>query len=395
MHWCAAYPNTSNIRDIPVTSKEYYPMHYEGASKIFRNTWARDVLNRTYDFIIVDEYQDCIMEQHLIFEEINKTVPVIVFGDPLQAIFGWAGKLVSWDDLCFERVAVETYPWRWEKTNPALGEYLKAIRSVLIPGLNQERVKFEICPIENCVQVMSTSCKRNLSILNLVRDYQSVLYITKWPKEQSAFCASTGGIFQNDEPQGLNYLYEVSEQFDIGNGIISARVLMDFLENSTTKINQELGSYKKRIFDGNSNFSGLRKHREFGNLLSKLIENYSIDNITCILKWISNNTVFKIYRKELFRELYRALQYAKNNNISILESSQKIRMQPELQRKYSGFKMLSSRTVLSKGLEFECVIVDLTKSLSVTDFYVAMTRATKQIILVTDAKEIMLDAPKL
>ena len=57
--------------------------------------------------------------------------------------------------------------------------------------------------------------------------------------------------------------------------------------------------------------------------------------------------------------------------------------------------MLSSRTVLSKGLEFECVIVDLTKSLSVTDFYVAMTRATKQIILVTDAKEIMLDAPKL
>ena len=122
IRWCNAYPFTGHIRNIPVTSKEYYPMQYKGTVLIFRNAWARDILKRTYGCVIVDEYQDCVLEQHQIFLEINKTLPVIVFGDPLQAIFGWAGNLVSWNNLSFEIVQVQTYPWRWHKTNPALGK---------------------------------------------------------------------------------------------------------------------------------------------------------------------------------------------------------------------------------------------------------------------------------
>ena len=57
--------------------------------------------------------------------------------------------------------------------------------------------------------------------------------------------------------------------------------------------------------------------------------------------------------------------------------------------------MLSSRTVLSKGLEFECVVVDLERSFSVTDYYVAMTRATKEVIVICDNKYVTLEAPKL
>lgn len=37
--------------------------------------------------------------------------------------------------------------------------------------------------------------------------------------------------------------------------------------------------------------------------------------------------------------------------------------------------MLSSRTVLSKGFEFDYFIIDLEKGMTVTDFYVALTRA--------------------
>ena len=65
------------------------------------------------------------------------------------------------------------------------------------------------------------------------------------------------------------------------------------------------------------------------------------------------------------------------------------------QRKRFEYKMLSSRTVLSKGLEFDCVIVDLEKGMSVTDYYVSITRAKKQIILISDKETVILDAPKL
>ena len=395
LRWCGAYPNTGHIRDIPVTDKAYYPMQYAGAFSIFQNSWARDILNRTYGCVIVDEYQDCVLDQHKIFAEINKTVPVIVLGDPLQAIFGWAGKLVSWKDLPFEIVKIDTYPWRWHETNPALGQYLNNIRSVLMPGLDGKRVQIDIEPVKDCVRVVPSSCKYDLSILNYVRDYKSVLFIAKWPSEQRAFCQSTGGIFQNDEPQGLNYLYEVAEKFDEQNGMISAKTIMDFLENSTTKVNQELGSYKKHIANGDGDFSGLRKHKDFGQLLSAVIEDPSIENILNTLEWVKNKGDFKFYRKELFYELCRSLRYSRENDISILESAQKIRMMPGLQRKYPGFKMLSSRTVLSKGLEFECVIIDMEKTFSVTDYYVAMTRATKEIILISDKKTAVLETPKL
>ena len=113
------------------------------------------------------------------------------------------------------------------------------------------------------------------------------------------------------------------------------------------------------------------------------------------MEWVKNKGDFKFYRKELFYELCRSLRYSRENDISILESAQKIRMMPGLQRKYPGFKMLSSRTVLSKGLEFECVIIDMGKALTVTDYYVAMTRATKEIILISDKKTAVLEAPKL
>lgn len=395
LRWCTAYPNTGNIRDIPVTSKDYYPMQYKGAREIFQNAWARDVLYRTYGCVIVDEYQDCIVEQHQIFVEINKTVPVVVLGDPLQAIFGWAGRLVSWKDICFERVEIQTFPWRWKNTNPALGQYLTNIRATLLPGLDGQRIRISVLPVKDCVRVVPSSCKYDLSILNYIRDYRTVLFIAKWPAEQSAFCQSTGGIFQNDEPQGLNYLYEIAELLDSGDGLIVAKALMDFLESSTTKINQELGSYKKHVISGDCNFTSLRKHKRFGELLSNVIEDCSIDNILGVLEWVNNAGTFKQYRKELYAELCRALRYSRDNKLTILESAQRIRMMPGLQRKYPGFKMLSSRTVLSKGLEFECVIIDLEKALSVTDYYVAMTRATKEIILICDKKTILLDAPKL
>ena len=46
-----------------------------------------------------------------------------------------------------------------------------------------------------------------------------------------------------------------------------------------------------------------------------------------------------------------------------------------MQKRYDGFHFLSSRTVLSKGLEFECIIIDMSDPLKMKDFYVAMIRA--------------------
>ena len=103
IRWCKAYPSTAEMNlQIPMTDDNFYPMVHFGAGKIFSHKWARDIIERSYKYVIVDEYQDCVLNQHQIFVEINKSIPVYVFGDPLQAIFGFREQLVSWENLCFE-----------------------------------------------------------------------------------------------------------------------------------------------------------------------------------------------------------------------------------------------------------------------------------------------------
>ena len=58
------------------------------------------------------------------------------------------------------------------------------------------------------------------------------------------------------------------------------------------------------------------------------------------------------------------------------------------------FKKLSSRAVLSKGLEFECVAINLEEQYTATEMYVAMTRAMKTIYFITDQDSVLLNAPQ-
>lgn len=47
--------------------------------------------------VLVDEYQDCTISQHKTAKALSRTVPVIVFGDPLQGIFDFGAEpIVNW-----------------------------------------------------------------------------------------------------------------------------------------------------------------------------------------------------------------------------------------------------------------------------------------------------------
>lgn len=103
-----------------------------------------------------------------------------------------------------------------------------------------------------------------------------------------------------------------------------------------------------------------------------------------MMVWFSENKDFKAYRAELLSEMIRSVKYAIDHDLSICDASNHIRKDAELQKRYTGFKFLSSRTLLSKGLEFDCVIIDMTTPLSAKDFYVAMTRAMRRIYIISN-----------
>lgn len=393
MRWNKAYPATSGLDpNIEITNSQFYNSQYTGAGRIFSHKWARDVLQNTYSHVIVDEYQDCIIDQHKIFVNINSTIPVYIFGDPLQSIFGWAGKPVSWNNLEFKTVCVETSPHRWNNFNPELGEYLTSVRTTLLPALHGESVWLCTKPNGKFIKRVSQAEAWGDKLLSEINRFQSVVYLTKWPKPQCSFSQQSGGVFQNDEPQNLTDLYQYARSLDSDDGFSIAKTIFDFIANCATKINAELGSYKVNIEKRNLDFSRISKHPDFGDRIQELCRCHSHEQMLSVLEWIKSNSTFRLYRRELFTELIRSIRFAMDKQISIFDAAQQIRMGPNNQHRYTGFKKLASRAVLSKGLEFECVIIDLSEKYTATEMYVAMTRAMKVIYFITDQDYVLLDA---
>lgn len=135
--------------------------------------------------------------------------------------------------------------------------------------------------------------------------------------------------------------------------------------------------------------------------MERLYKSHGHNDMLAVLDWIKNELGFHIYRRELFTEMQRAIRRARDLNIPITQAAQEIRMIPGNQSKYAGFKKLASRTLLSKGLEFECVIIDLSKvgqkayyRYSSTEMYVAMTRAMKAIYFISDQDSVVLTVPQ-
>lgn len=389
--WCNSYCSTSNIdKSLSPLVKEqtnaYYNQFYSGAIKLFSKSWAGDILKATYSRVIVDEYQDCTMVLHNIMLCISKHLPLIALGDPLQGIFSFTGPLVDWDYLEYPIVNIQTYPWRWEKTNPQLGCYLSELREHLLPYSNCAYCKIKI-PTTQDVCIIPPG--RNIyNLLPQMKDYESVIYVTKWPSQQLNLCSEMSGIFQYDENQECPELFKFAEYFDTLQGAKLSLATLRFIKTCSTSVLTELKSYIERLKNGDIDFSRIQKHKDIGEAILSAATDSNYNSVYSLLCCFEQKTEFKIYRKELYYEMLRSIKYAIEHNSTVLEGANHIRKDAHLQKRYSQFKFLSSRTLLSKGLEFDCVIIDTTDKLSVKDFYVAMTRAKKKIFIISQTDEI-------
>lgn len=396
IRWCMAYKQTAGLPDFNGFDNVDYDRLYHAAKKIFENNWAGGILKKTYSSIIVDEYQDCTLDQHSLVVALNAFLPVYVLGDPLQGIFDWKKKgspqvqIVDWENIEFERFEVNTEPWRWKKTNPELGNYLSRVREMLLPALRQEKVEVLIASEGDYLSVITPEqFDRNQYKLN--KAYKSILYITKLEHKQLSVCQRQAWRFQYDETQELNDLFLFAKRFESDNGYNRAVAVLEFLYSCSTKVSTELKSYHDNLTKGKSNFDRIRKHKELAEPLQAICCSLDYQAILYVIRWIRNCPDSKIYRKELHREMIRSILYAMNHECSLAEAAKQIRLNPGLRKEYSDFKCLSSRTLLSKGLEFDCVLVDMTDPPRAKDYYVALTRARYEVILISDVDRLVLD----
>lgn len=120
----------------------------------------------------------------------------------------------------------------------------------------------------------------------------------------------------------------------------------------------------------------------------KLSVNFQLNLVSKALKLIKELPQNKCYRTELFFDLINAIESAHLNNQSVFESMKKIRdSKRHIGKKIKG-KCIGT-TLLTKGLEFDTVILlNAQRFTCPKNFYVAVTRASKRLIIFSDTDEI-------
>ncbi len=389
LKWYKAYPVNAKV-DIPEKmSNEDYVDLYKGAQKIFSHKWAQNVLKQTYSGLFIDEYQDCTESQHELFMGLKELFPIRIFGDPMQGIFYWVknDKIVNWNTFPFNVRPLLTVPRRWENTNKSLGYLISNIRNEIIVALNGSDVTININNVPGCITVLTSEMWGNGKYVYSIKKYDTVVYITASKNKQITFSQRNGGFFQCDEVKDMAETEKIIASIESNENEAKALALLNVLKDIINGLESELGSYIKNLSKGKSDFSKIKKHKDFGQLIETVCKDGTIRSIYEVLLWFRDKSNLKIYRRELFYRIEKTYFYMVSENISLREAIEILNGQQKFYERFK-FSRLSSRTVLTKGLEFDCVIIDAKDKMDVRDFYVAMTRAKKHIYIISDAKQL-------
>ncbi len=137
MRYAHAFPGVAHPPEGTPQGSEQWNQLYRGATLALGVKAVREVIDASYDRILIDEYQDCGGLQHELAVALSAIVPTLIFGDSMQGIFEFAGATLSWGDQIHTRFPIagtlET-PHRWAGKNPELGQWIAETRGKLMRG---------------------------------------------------------------------------------------------------------------------------------------------------------------------------------------------------------------------------------------------------------------------
>lgn len=381
-------------------SKNYYPFIIKEATRIVKIAAIADVIRSTYTGLFVDEYQDCTIEQHEFIIAMANVLPTRILGDFLQGIFDFTGQMVNLEDNdLLEGFAENKYtlttPWRWKKTNEQLGESLKDIRARLIES---EEISLDVYKAIEFIKISSSD----------VRNFGSIYFKVIWSlfKEESLliihpdsanihsrlkFVKTFKNKFRLIESIDDNSFYNIARQLDDSTietiPVIIRDICLQLFNKTGINVWFNDKGLKKKTKDDDK-----RVVEPIKLLMDNLIQADSINyqKVATLLSKVITLPKLNCYRKEIFKNICTALIQAHKEKITVYDAMLKnrnaVRM---LGRKVYG-KCLGT-TLLTKGLEFDTVLVlHADRFKCPKNFYVAITRASKRLIIISQKERIRL-----
>jgi DNA helicase-2/ATP-dependent DNA helicase PcrA len=406
--WClryaASFPKRSGLSCVvPKENKEWDEV-YEAAARLIQSGAVKGVLPPSYAGVFVDEYQDCTGLQHEVIKGLASYLPVCIFGDPLQAIFDFKGqKPVDWAaDVfpVFRKAGEMITPWRWRKVgNGDLADWLKEIRETLEHGGaidlsdRPDCVTWERLPDDPKLwqsKIVGT-CK---SAIGKAADGR--LVVIGDPVNINARAALAKKLvsagFSNIEPLGCKNLYAAAKKIEkASGGPARLKAIMYFICNCMT------GAEKTAFLDAvkSRQAGGRRGTRKFGGLINTgvvVAEGAADEELLKLIQGFHEKEATRLFRREMFFAMRSALQIKTVRQYdSLIDAIWEVQNRIRHAGRTVGKRSIGS-TLLVKGLEFDHAVIVYAKGMTRKDWYVALTRATKCMSILSPS-EIILSCP--
>ena len=356
-----------------------YPNIRIVAVKLLKAGHVSDILAASYVRLIVDEYQDCTIQQHAAIAEAAKILPTCILGDPMQAIFGFGiDKLAKWDtEVCayFPCVGELNKPWRWinAKAEP-LGQWLLDVRQKL---LNGEPVDLGTAPAsvswveldgkETPQRRLRTACMRPPH----GKDRVLIIGDSKNPDSRYKLASQTPGAI-TVEAVDLKDLVLFAKTFNL-TAPDALKCLAQFAQCVMTNAGaarlvqrvQSLIQKKARKLPTNTEEAALA-----------FVKAPSYRAAVDLLVDMSKGKGVRIYRQTIWRTCVKALRICEENDgLSFYDAVVRMREQNRLMGRPLPRRAVGS-TLLLKGLEAEVAVILNADALDMRNLYVAMTRGS-------------------
>jgi len=397
LRYATSFPKISGCSVIEPKTEEDYRNVYTSCLSAFNNSHIRDVILKTYSGFYVDEYQDCTKRQHSIIMLLAQFLPCRIVGDPLQGIFDFVkdDPLVDWNKDVFphfSRLPDLTTPYRWIRKNEKLGAWLSKVRLSLLNGKMIDLGSYRIPLCTNCNRIAKQleTCKR---LLAYKRD--TIAVIRKWDKQAYSLGKNLRGLYSCMEEVECRTLMKFCNKFDQSTPTQRPYIILTFVKECVTSFPSVLKTLLKTYEEEKIPSSRITlKYPNLITAIEALKKTKNFKPIDRVLDEIISIQDVKIYRRELYNELRKAvLNFDPNRDNSLSSSAWRSRESARRVGRPISYRTVA-RTLLVKGLEFDHVIIpDIDDFDDAKNLYVALTRGSRSLKILSKEKLITRPIP--
>ena len=380
-----SFPGRAGFGSGKIPAQPNYVQIRKKAWQLLKAGHVTSIIRASYSRLIVDEYQDCSLNQHAIVYCLSQILPSVALGDPLQAIFGFSSDdpLASWQDhvlKLFPPAGELNIPHRSRHVgNEELGHWLLSIRPRLQSGQGVDLATAPRCvrhsPLsgdgdDHRLLVEAAHCRHR-------RPDEKSLVIghSKVAESRYKIARAVPGMV-TIEPVDLKSVVEFAKRLELGDGhevsdtLSFASEVITYVEGDTllARITSlDAGTARKPANDVERAALALKRTPSYGA-------------VSDLLSALSAQSGSRMYRPAILRAAYRALKAANDGSASFVDAALRVREENRAVGRQIPSHAIGS-TLLVKGLEADHVALLTADDLDPENLYVALTRGSKSVVV--------------